>query len=554
MRWAITAVFLPSILLSTPLPRVAADDGNADNGDEKVLSEANLKIDGPVLLDFFRQRTLSQEEQDKLEATVQRMGHSCYRIRARASADLLRAGRTAVHLLEKARQNRDLEIVSRAERCLHLIQQGHDADLAAAVARVVQRLKSAGAAEVLVNYLPFANDQNVIEAVQSALNALAVRKGKPEAILIQALESKQAVQRGAAAEALARSGLPEPRKAVHKLLKDVEAPVRLQAALALVESRDRAGVPVLISLLAELPQEKAWPAEEALLRLAGEEAPRAALGGDLAADKVRDSWAGWWRDKGAKMDLAKLDLAPKLLGYTLVTLMDNRGGLNGRVIEYGRDWKVRWEIGNLRYPMDAQVLHRDRVLVAEYLDSRVTERDLKGKILWTCRVPAPMACERLPNGHTFIVSRNKILEVDKDGKEVFSKTAPNRIISSAKKLRNGEIVMVDYQGQLTRLDRKGKEIKSFQVGRVYFYGSIDVLPNGRVLIPEYQNNKVVEYDRDGKKVWEVKAQFPSSVSRLPNGHTLIASMFNQKLVELNKDGKVVWEKTLDGRAYRARRR
>src|SRR5262249_50782163 len=129
-----------------------------------------------------------------------------------------------------------------------------------------------------------------------------------------------------------------------------------------------------------------------------------------------------------------------------------------------------------------------------------------------------------------------------------------RLISSAKKLRNGDIIIVDTLGNLSRLDRKGKEIKSFQVGRVYFYGSIDALPNGRVIVPEYQNHKVVEYDAQGKVVWEAKAQFPSSVSRLPNGHTLITSIVHQKLIELNKDGKVVWEKKLEGRAYRARRR
>jgi hypothetical protein len=480
------------------------------------------------------------------------MGNASYRVRAKASADLLRAGRTAIVFLEKARQSPDLEIVSRAERCLHLIREGQEADVASAAARVVQRLKPPGAAEVLLKYLPFANDDEAVQALQTALNAVAVREGKPEAVLVRALDSKQAIQRGAAGEALARSGGRETRPAVRKLLKDSEAPIRLQVALALLEAKDKEAVPVLIDLLAALPRENAWPAEEALLRLAGEHAPKAALGADLAAEKVRDSWSDWWKDRGTRIELAKLDLRPRLLGYTMVVIMDLRGRLNGRVVEYGRDGKVRWEIDNLRYPMDAQVLPRDRVLVAEYLDGRVTERDTKGNILWQYRVNSPTACERLPNGNTFIVSRNQIVEVTPNNKVVFSKTG--RLISSAKKLRNGEIIMVDTLGNLSRLDRKGKEIKSFQVGRVYFYGGIDALPNGRVIVPEYQHHKVVEYDAQGKAVWEAKVRFPSSVSRLPNGHTLITSIVDQKLIEVNKDGKVVWEKKLEGRAYQARRR
>ena len=75
------------------------------------------------------------------------------------------------------------------------------------------------------------------------------------------------------------------------------------------------------------------------------------------------------------------------------------------------------------------------------------------------------------------------------------------------------------------------------------------------MIPLYSQNKVVEYDADGKSVWEAKINLPTSVFRLPNGNTLVASRANTKIYELNRDGKEIWSYTVEnGRPMRVRRR
>ncbi len=117
------------------------------------------------------------------------------------------------------------------------------------------------------------------------------------------------------------------------------------------------------------------------------------------------------------------------------------------------------------------------------------------------------------------------------------------------------MVLVTSGGVCHRLDAAGKEVTRFTVGPVYAMGTnIDVLPAGRILVPLYRQNKVVEYDRDGKVVWEANFQLPTSAVRLANGHTLVASYFQQRAVELNREGREVWEFSTDGRPWRARRR
>jgi outer membrane protein assembly factor BamB len=242
-----------------------------------------------------------------------------------------------------------------------------------------------------------------------------------------------------------------------------------------------------------------------------------------------------------------------LLGFTLVAQLSR--GRNGTVMELGRDGKPRWQIDGLNYPMDARMVASDRVLIAEYSGGQVTERNTKGEVLWTKQVRFPMSCQRLPNGNTFIVTRNQLLEVDRAGKEVFNHARNANDIMSGQKLRNGQMVFITNGGTLTRLDTLGKEVKTINVQPPQIYGSnLEVLANGRILLPQYSQNRVVEYDGDGKVVWEASVQQPTSVQRLPNGHTLVSSLYSQITLELDRQGKEVAQTRLEGRVTRVRRR
>src|SRR5262249_9938347 len=136
---------------------------------------------------------------------------------------------------------------------------------------------------------------------QTALRALAIQDGKPDAALVKALEDPVPVRRVIAAELLAQFGGEGHRRAVRKLLQEKDAKVRLRVAVALANTQDKEAIPVLIGVLAELPAEQSWQAQEILELLAGDNPPEiVAADTEEARKKCQDAWARWWKDHGDK--------------------------------------------------------------------------------------------------------------------------------------------------------------------------------------------------------------------------------------------------------------
>jgi hypothetical protein len=455
--------------------------------------------------------------------------------------------------LEQALSDPDAEVARRAKLCLRRLAQNADAARVGAAARLVALRKPPAAAAVLLDYLPFAPDAAVADEVRTAVAAVAVRAGRAEPAVLQALADPLPVKRGAAGMALARTRTTQP--AALPLLKDADPQVRLEVALALTEAGQKQAVPVLIDLLPVLPTDLRGQAEDLLFRLAAETVPAPMLEGGAPGQQRRDAWAAWWQANAGKVDLARLTARPRLLGYTLLTTMGSPQGKSGEVKELGPDQRVLWHIDGRRYPVDAQVVAPNRVLIAEYLGGAVSECDFEGKVLWKYQVATPINCQRLPDGSTFIATRRQLLRVDRQGKEVFTFTHPHTTIAAARMQPGGQVDLISTGGVYECLDTSGREVRSFVVGSVYpLGGNIDVLPGGRVLVPEYRKNKVVEYDTAGKAVWEASVSRPTSAVRLPNGNTLVVSLLEQRVVELSPRGLEVASQHVEGRPTRARRR
>ncbi len=525
--------------------------------DEQALREAGIPTDGPGLLTFFRNRTIDAGDAGRLEKLVKQLGDDSFTARELASKQLVAVGARARKVLTEALKDPDVEISRRAQECLRLIEQGASATVVASAVHLLVQHKPAGTVEVLLNYLPSADDEMLAQEVRAALCDLAVRDGKAEPALLAALADASALKRAAAGLALARARLPEHLPAVRKLLDDPDARVRLRVGLALSAVRDKEALPVLIRLLDQLPAEETGLVEDLLYRLAGDKPPAEVPGTDPASRrKYREAWEGWWKDQQGKIDLARIEQAARTLGFTLVVLLDLQ-----QVMDLDAANRTRWQIEGLQLPLDVQLLPGEqRVLIAEHDGNRVTERDLKGEVKWEHKIEAPLAAQRLPNGHTFIATRTNLVELDRDGKEVFNYTRPGgEHFMKATKLRNGDIVCVTQLGvaRLVRLTPKGKDFeegKSFGVAVGTSGGRIEVLPNGNVLIPELHHNRVVEYDPAGQAVREFEVEQPIAAVRLPNGHTLVTSMTQHRAVELDRTGKEVWEFKHATRVTRALRR
>lgn len=536
-------ILLVLLLLDAPL---RADEASLQR-DEQALKDAGIGTDGPGLFAFFRQHTATDNDEAAIRKLVKDLGDERFRIREKASQELLKIGPRAVQYLKEALTNKDLEVVRRAEKCIQDIGKGSSENLIAAAARVVAARKPEGADRVLLDYLGSTDKDFLAEATLEALTQLAVVEGKPNAVLVGALADKNAKRRAGAALALTKAGAKESREAVRKLLQDADVGVRVKVGLALLGAREKEALPVLIRALSEAPAVEAAQIEDMLYRLAGDDAPAA----EEDRKKQQAAWEKWLKDKGDKIDVAKLDEAVKLRGLTLLVLLNA-----GRVQEIDAAKNIRWKVEGLMFPLDAQRLPGERVLIAEYEGARVTERNFKGEVVWEKKLVQPIAAQRLPNGNTFIATPTQLVEYDKTGKEVWTQPPPGAgRIMKATRLRNGDTAVIVLTGGIAarfhQIDRDGKEKRSFAVEQRTSGGRVEVLANGHLLITERDNNRIVELNLEGKMTWQARYDQPVSAVRLPNGNTLVTSMNQQRAVELDKSGKEVWEYQADSRVTRA---
>jgi len=550
MRPSLSRIVLGCLALSL---LVAAQEAGPD---ERLLKENKLALDGPGLLTFFKERTANLADAGKIGKLVAKLGADDFEEREDASRQLISLGSRALQALQEATKSTDAEVSRRAEDCVKQIKSGSTAVVLQAAIRQLARTKDAGAADVLLAYLPTGEQENVADEVREALVGLALRDGKAEPALVAALADKEAVRRAAAGSALARVKAADALPAVRKLLEDPDAKVKARVALALAAAREKEAIPVVISLLDDpsLTPLELTVMEDLLYRLGEDRSPLAPAAGNAdGRKKYRAAWKAWWDDHGEKLDLAKLEQATKVEGNTLIVLLDEN-----KIIDLDATNKPRFTLENVLFPLDAQYLPGDRVLIAEHNAQKVTERDKTGKVLWQKEVDMPLSAQRLPNGNTLIGTRQQVIEVDPKGKEVTTYTRPGgELIMRVQRLRNGQTAMVTQLG-VTRyvlLDAAMKEIRSFGVDIRTSGGRIEVLPNGNVLSPENANNRVVEHDVNGRVVWEVAVDQPIAALRLPNGNTLVTSMnLTVGAVELDRSGKILWQHKADTRVTRAIRR
>lgn len=72
---------------------------------------------------------------------------------------------------------------------------------------------------------------------------------------------------------------------------------------------------------------------------------------------------------------------------------------------------------------------------------------------------------------------------------------------------------------------------------------VRITSKGTIMVPLMGENRVAEYNMDGKELWSVSAKSPWSAIRLKNGNTLISGDGNGYTREVNMSGETVWEFT-----------
>ncbi len=265
--------------------------------DDQILKNVLVDTGGPALLAFFHQRMTPNIDAEKVAKLTKQLSDPSEEIRANAMAELIGLGPLAVPALRRAVNHADSEeMLSRARKCLQAIEGSGGSAVVQSAVRALAAHNPEGAAETLLRYLPFADDEAVMQEIETALIAIGMRDGNAEPALIQALTDAAPIRRGFAARVLCKVGGSAERAAVRPLLKDPKPSVRMLAALSLTELHDAEAMTVLIDVLADLPPDGRKRVEDYLSELAGEWAIKTPQGGDAVSGRLRrDLWSAWWR-------------------------------------------------------------------------------------------------------------------------------------------------------------------------------------------------------------------------------------------------------------------
>jgi outer membrane protein assembly factor BamB len=229
------------------------------------------------------------------------------------------------------------------------------------------------------------------------------------------------------------------------------------------------------------------------------------------------------------------------------------------VWEAGPGGRVRRELTDLAGPYDVQALGGGRLLIAEYLGRRVTERDRKGTVLWQKPIADPISCRRLASGNTFIATPRRIVEVTPAGTEVFSfpLREDQRPAYGACRPAGSPIVYLACPTELLAVDTSQRPMVAKSVGLQGEISDVQEAAGGHLLVTQGRDNaaRVVEIDSAGKLFRELRLKRATSATRLANGNILVAATSDRRLVLFDDTGKIIWKKTdPNSRPMRVRKR
>src|SRR5216683_6755190 len=146
-----------------------------ESAEEQTLKGVKLPTDGPGLLNYFRKRSVDKVDPEELAKLVKQLGDKKAENRDQAFRDLVSYGLLAVpHLRQASNDLDEPDIAAFAKQCLQAMEPAARSSVTAAAVRRLADSKASGSAEVLLAYLPYAEDENIFEEIKSTLTSLGV--------------------------------------------------------------------------------------------------------------------------------------------------------------------------------------------------------------------------------------------------------------------------------------------------------------------------------------------------------------------------------------------
>jgi len=187
-------------------------------------------------------------------------------------------------------------------------------------------------------------------------------------------------------------------------------------------------------------------------------------------------------------------------------------------------------------------------LCSDYGANTISLVSKDGEIEWSFPARRPQDAWLLPNGNVLFTHVKGVQEVSRDKKVVWEyETAPENEVHACQPLPDG-LVMIAESGpcRLIEVNREGKIVNQVKLTTKVkkAHGQMRgarKLASGNYLVGQVRDGVVREYDPSGRIVWEFKHRNAFMGIRLPNGNTLISTGDAHRVIEVDAQGKVVWQ-------------
>ncbi len=186
------------------------------------------------------------------------------------------------------------------------------------------------------------------------------------------------------------------------------------------------------------------------------------------------------------------------------------------------------------------------VIAADGSKHKVFKISPEGKIVWEFKANRCHDAWMLDNGNVLATYRGGVMEISPDKKIVWKYEVKGEC-HAAQRLADGNTLLGDpMRGRLIEVNKDGKIVKEvklkFKRGGHALMRHARKLKNGNYLVAHHHNKVIREYAADGKVVMEIKTDAPAFAAvRLANGNTMCSEWF--KIKEVDPKGKIVWSMT-----------
>jgi len=190
------------------------------------------------------------------------------------------------------------------------------------------------------------------------------------------------------------------------------------------------------------------------------------------------------------------------------------------------------------------------VYVTDYTQGKLLRLE-GGQVTWQHDAPLSNDLQLLPDGNILFTTGTGVLELTPQGDTLFCYHSDCHVFA-CQRLPNGNTFVGECEkGRLLEVSPKGRILHAVSIlpkgassDDMAFMRNARWLPNGHYLVAHYGGEKVTEYDKRGRAVWSVATPGrPHSVIRLDNGNTLVSiadANNDPRIEEYSPEGKLLW--------------